>query len=324
MQPLSPTEDSIIVGAGPIGLAAAISAKRCGVDPLVIDAGAIAQAILRYPVGMNFFTTPELLEIGGHPFVSGGQKPTREEALKYYRGVARAEGIRVRTYTRLTAARREDDGIHCDLTTRTGTTTVVCQRLVLATGYFGQPNYMNVPGEELSHVSHYFDEPHRSYGMDIVVVGGKNSAIEAALELFRAGANVTIVYRRDKFPPSVKYWVRPDIENRIAKGEIDARLGATILRITDDAVVIRTAAGEEESIPADRVYALTGFRADFELFERMGIRFDPATTRPEVDPATLETNVPGIYMIGSIVAGENTSEIFIENGRFDGERVFRC
>lgn len=324
MQPLSPTEDTIIVGAGPIGLAAAISARKCGIDALVIDAGAIAQAIYRYPVGMNFFTTPELLEIGGHPFVSAGQKPNREEALKYYRGVARAEGIRVRTYTRLSAARRESDGIHCDLTSRTGTTTVVCKRLVLATGYFGQPNYMNVAGEELPHVSHYFDEPHRSYGMDIVVVGGKNSAIEAALELFRAGARVTIVYRRREFPPSVKYWVRPDIENRIAKGEIGARLGATILRITDDAVIIRNAQGSEESIPADRVYALTGFRADFELFKGMGIHFDPATTRPQVNPETLETNVPGIYMIGSIVAGENTSEIFIENGRFDGERVFRC
>jgi len=302
MQPLSPTEDTIIVGAGPIGLACAISAKKCGIDPLVIDAGAIAQAIYRYPVGMNFFTTPELLEIGGHPFVSGGMKPTREEALKYYRGVARAEGIRVRTFTRLTGARRESDGIHCELETRTGTVVVVCKRLVLATGYFGQPNYMNVPGEELPHVSHYFDEPHRGYGMDIVVVGGKNSAIEAALELFRAGAHVTIVYRRDKFPPSVKYWVRPDIENRIARGEIDARLGATILR----------------------VHAIGGFRADFDLFRGMGIHFDPDTTRPQVNPDTLETNVPGIYMIGSIVAGENTSEIFIENGRFDGERVFRC
>jgi thioredoxin reductase (NADPH) len=324
MQPLSPTEDTIIVGAGPIGLACAISARKCGIDPLVIDAGAIAQAIYRYPVGMSFFTTPELLEIGGHPFVSGGMKPTREEALKYYRGVARAEGIRVRTFTRLTGARRESDGIHCELETRTGTVVVVCKRLVLATGYFGQPNYMNVPGEELPHVSHYFDEPHRGYGMDIVVVGGKNSAIEAALELFRAGAHVTIVYRRDTFPPSVKYWVRPDIENRIAKGEIDARLGATILRITDTAVVIRNARGVEESIPADRVYALTGFRADFDLFRGMGIHFDPDTTRPQVNPDTLETNVPGIYMVGSIVAGENTSEIFIENGRFDGERVFRC
>lgn len=324
MQPLSPTEDTIIVGAGPIGLACAISARRCGIDPLVIDAGAIAEAILRYPVGMSFFTTPELLEIGGHPFVSGGQKPTREEALKYYRGVARAEGLRVRTYSRLIGARREHDGIRCEITTRTGTSTVLCRRLVLATGYFGQPNYMNVPGEELPHVSHYFDEPHRSYGLDVVVVGGRNSAVEAALELFRAGAHVTLIYRGTTFPPSVKYWVRPDIENRIAAGEIAARLGATILRITNESVVIRTAAGEEEMIPADRVYALTGFRADFDLFRRMGIHLDSETQRPEVNPDTLETNVPGIYMVGSIVAGENTSGIFIENGRFDGERVFHC
>jgi thioredoxin reductase (NADPH) len=317
-------EDTVIAGGGPIGLACAISAKKCGIDPLVIEAGAIADAIVRYPVGMGFFTTPELLEIGGHPFVSVGQKPTREEALKYYRGVVRADNLRVRTYTKLVTAERDGDIIRCTVATAEGESFIDCRRLVLATGYFGEPNLMNVPGESLPFVHHYFDEPHRSFGLDVVVIGGRNSAVEAALELFRAGARVTLVYRGTVFPASVKYWVKPDIENRIAAGEISARLGATVLRIEHGTVIIRDAEGLEETLHADRVYALTGFRADFALFRRLGIELDPDTERASVNPDTLETNVPGIYMAGSIVAGRYTSGIFIENGRFDGDKIFRC
>jgi thioredoxin reductase (NADPH) len=317
-------EDTVIAGGGPIGLACAISAKKCGIDPLVIEAGAIADAIVRYPVGMGFFTTPELLEIGGHPFVSVGQKPTREEALKYYRGVVRADNLRVRTYTKLVTTERDGDIIRCTVATAEGESFIDCRRLVLATGYFGEPNLMNVPGESLPFVHHYFDEPHRSFGLDVVVIGGRNSAVEAALELFRAGARVTLVYRGTVFPASVKYWVKPDIENRIAAGEISARLGATVLRIEHGTVIIRDAEGLEETLHADRVYALTGFRADFALFRRLGIELDPDPERASVNPDTLETNVPGIYMAGSIVAGRYTSGIFIENGRFDGDKIFRC
>ena len=317
-------EDTVIVGGGPIGLACAISARRCGVDPLVIEAGAIADSIVRYPIGMGFFTTPELLEIGGHPFVCSAQKPTREEALKYYRGVVRAEGLRVHTYSRLVTATREGDLITCTIATTEGEKHVGCRRLVLATGYFGEPNLMNVPGEDLPFVAHYFDEPHRSYGLDVAVIGGRNSAVEAALELFRAGAHVTLIYRGTSFPPSVKYWVKPDIENRIAAGEIAARLGAEVLRFETGTVVIRDAHGLEESLHADRVYALTGFRADFALFRRLGIELESGTERANVNPETLETNVPGVYMAGSIVAGQFTSGIFIENGRFDGDKIFRC
>ena len=317
-------EDTIIAGGGPIGLACAISARRCGIDPLIVEAGAIADSIVRYPIGMGFFTTPELLEIGGHPFVCVGQKPTREEALKYYRGVVRAESLRVRTYTRLVDATRTGDIIRCRLATMTGEITVDCRRLVLATGYFGEPNFMDVPGESLPFVAHYFDEPHRSVGLDVVVIGGRNSAVEAALELFRAGAHVTLVYRGTSFPQSVKYWVRPDIENRIAAGEISARLGAEVVRIEPAAVIIRNADGTEESLHAHRVFALTGFRADFALFRRLGIELEADTERASVNPDTLETNVPGIYMAGSIVAGRFTSGIFIENGRFDGDKIFRC
>ena len=315
-------EDALIVGAGPIGLACAISAMRRGLDPLLIDAGALVNSILHYPVGMTFFTTPDLLEIGGHPFACAGVKPTREEALKYYRGVARAEGIRVRTYTRLAGASAAAGLVRCDLESAGSGTRVTCRRLVLSTGYYDHFNPLGVPGEDLPLVSHRFDEAHRSFGLDVVVIGGKNSAIEAALDLYRAGARVTLVYRRDAFKPTVKYWLKPDVENRIKAGEIAARFGAEVARIEPHGVVVRLAGGKEERLTADRVYALTGYHPDFDLFRRIGIELDAETARPRCDPETLETNVPGVYMAGSITAGRATSEVFIENGRFDGERIF--
>ena len=314
-------EGTIIVGAGPIGLAAAISARRKGTDPLIIDAGAIVNSIVHYPVQMGFFTTPELLEIGGHPLVCAAGKPTREEALMYYRGVVRAEGLRVSTYTRLVAAAR-NSRIVCETDGIRGPERITCDRLILATGYYDNPRSLGVPGEELPHVSHYFDEAHRSIGLDVVVIGGKNSAAEAALLLYRAGARVTLVYRGSVFPPSLKYWVRPDLENRIAAGEIAARLGSIVDRITPRTVVIRGPDGAEESLPADRVFALIGYRPDTELFRRIGIEIDETTGRPAHDPATLETNVPGVFLAGSVTAGYRTGDIFIENGRFDGERIF--
>lgn len=316
------SEQVLVAGAGPIGLACAVSARRRGLDPLVIDAGALANSIAHYPVGMVFFTTPERLEIGGHPLVTAGAKATREEALKYYRGVARAEGLRVRTYTRLLGAARHDGELHCRLESRLGPSVVACRRLVLATGYFDQPNRLDVPGEELPHVSHYFDDPHVAYGQDVVVIGGKNSAVEAALQLFRAGARVTLVYRGAAFPPTVKYWLRPDIDNRIKAGEIAARLGAQVREITPRDVVIQRADGGAERVAADRVYALIGFHPDFDLFTRIGIAFDAATGRPALNAETLETSVPGVYLAGSLTAGRKISEVFIENGRFDGEKIF--
>ncbi|HKP28922.1 MAG TPA: YpdA family putative bacillithiol disulfide reductase [Gemmatimonadales bacterium] len=314
-------EADLIVGAGPIGLACAISARRRGLDPLVIDTGAIAQSIVRYPIGMTFFTTPERLEIGGHPLVSAGAKTTREEALKYYRGVARAEGIRVRTFTRLIGAARHVEGITCRLLSHDEEEELTCARLVLATGYFEHPNLLGVPGEDLPHVSHWFDEPHVTAGQDIVIVGGKNSAVEAALLCFRAGARVTLVQRRTEFKPSVKYWLRPDIENRIKAGEIKACFGAVVEGITRREVIIRT--GDRlMHVPADRVYALTGYHPDFELFQSMGIELEPSSGRPTINPANLETNVPGIHMAGSTAAGRDIGDVFIENGRFDGEKIF--
>jgi bacillithiol disulfide reductase len=315
-------EGAVIAGAGPIGLACAISGRRAGISPLVVDAGAIAESIVRYPVGMTFFTTPERLEIGGHPLVCAGAKPTREEALKYYRGVVRAEGLRVRPYARLAGAERVDGRIACTLETRPGPERLTCDRLVLATGYFDHPNALDVPGEALPHVHHYFDEAHRSSGLDVVVVGGKNSAVEAALQLFRAGARTTLVYRGAELPRSVKYWLAPDLLNRIKAGEIAARFGSQVESITPTVVRIRAANGQIEELAADRVYALTGFHPDFALFSRIGIEFDAATGRPTLDPDSLETSVRGVHLAGSVTAGRRISEIFIENGRFDGDKIF--
>jgi thioredoxin reductase (NADPH) len=207
--------------------------------------------------------------------------------------------------------------------TRLGTESISWEKLVLATGYFDHPNRLGIPGEDLPHVRHYFDEAHRSYGLDAVVVGGKNSAVEAALQLFRAGARTTtIVYRGKTWPNSVKYWLRPDLENRIKAGEIQARLGSQVVEITERDVLVRGALGNEERIPADRVYPLIGFQPDFELFKRIGVKFDAATGRPEINAETLETTVPGVHVAGSVSAGLRISEVFIENGRFDGEKIF--
>ena len=319
---MSATERVLIAGAGPIGLACAISARRRGFDPLVIDAGAIADSIVRYPVGMVFFTTPERLEIGGHPLVCGGPKATREEALKYYRGVVRAEGLRVRAYARLAGAERGDGGIVCRLTTRLGEERMTCDRLVLATGYFDHPNRLDVPGEDLPHVSHYAAEPHLSAGLDVVIVGGKNSAVEQALGCYRAGARVTLVYRGAALRPSVKYWLKPDLENRIRAGEIAARWESVVERIEPDAVTVRGRGGAAARLSADRVYLLTGFHPDFDLFRSLGIELDPESGRPSLNVETLETNVPGVHLAGSVTAGKQISEIFIENGRYDGEKIF--
>jgi thioredoxin reductase (NADPH) len=321
-EPLPAETPALIVGAGPIGLACAIAAKRHGITPLVIDAGAIADAIVRYPIGMTFFTTPERLEIGNHPLTCSGAKATREEALKYYRGVARAEQLAVRTYTRLLSAERCDGVIVCRVATAAGEATIRAERVVLATGYFGHANLLDVPGESLPHVSHWFDEPHRTAGCDVVIIGGKNSAVETALLCHRAGARVTLVYRRPAFKPSVKYWLRPDLENRIAAGEITAHLGCEVTAITPDAVEVRHADGTASSIPADRVYALTGYQPDFALLHSIGIAFDPAGERPLLDAETLESSVPGVYLAGSVGAGRFISEVFIENGRYDGEKIF--
>jgi thioredoxin reductase (NADPH) len=317
--------DVLIVGAGPAGLAAAIAAKREGLSCLVLDKGGLVDGIYRFPRNMVFFTTPELLEIGGLPFVTPFEKPTRAEALRYYRRVADTFGLAVAFDEEVVGVRREDDGgaLALDIRTRGGSARTRRGRaVVLATGYYDQPNLLGVPGEDLPHVSHYYSEPHPFYRRPVVVVGGKNSAAEAALDLFRAGARVTLVHREPALGDSIKYWVKPDIENRIAEGSIPAMFGTTVKRITSASMVVSGPNGEAE-LPAEGVFLLTGYHPDWTLLKRAGVLIDPAGPVARYDPETLETDVPNLFLAGGVVSGPTAAPVFIENGRAHGERIAR-
>jgi thioredoxin reductase (NADPH) len=281
----------------------------------------LVNSIFNFPMHMVFFTTPELLEIGGLPLVTPYDKPTRLEALRYYRRVVDIYDIQVSYHETVVAIERDNDGVFAVTTTRRGVTRERHARaVVLAIGYYDLPNYLRVPGEDLPHVSHYYTDAHPYYRQRVVVVGGKNSAAEASLELFRGGAHVTLVHRHATLGDSIKYWVRPDIENRIKEGSIAARFESTVVEITPTAVVIDTK-GSREEIPAEGVFLLTGYHPDVDLMRRAGIECHPETLAPTLDSETFETNVPNLFIAGGAVAGRNTGNIFIENGRFHGERI---
>jgi bacillithiol disulfide reductase len=313
--------DVIIVGAGPSGLATAIAAKRQGLDYLIVEKGVLVNSIFNFPMHMVFFTTPELLEIGGLPLVTPYDKPTRLEALRYYRRVVDTYDIQVSYHEVVVSIERDDDGVFAVTTTRRGVTRERHARaVVLAIGYYDLPNYLGVPGEDLPHVSHYYTDAHPYYRQRVVVVGGKNSAAEASLELFRAGVHVTLVHRHATLGDSIKYWVRPDIENRIKERSIAARFDSTVVAITPTAVIIDNK-GTREEIPAEGVFLLTGYHPDVELMRRAGIECHPDSLAPTLNPETYETNVPNLFIAGGAIAGRHTGNIFIENGRFHGERI---
>jgi len=319
--------DVLIVGAGPAGLAAAIAAKREGLSYLVVEKGGLVEGIFRFPRNMVFFTTPELLEIGGLPFVTPFEKPTRMEALRYYRRVADTFELAMAFDEEVVAVRREAAGqghtFVLDVKTRDGDArTRRARAVVLATGYYGQPNLLGVPGEELPHVAHYYSEPHPYYRRPVVVVGGKNSAAEAALDLYRAGARVTLVHREAALGGSIKYWVKPDIENRIAEGAIPAMFETSVQRITPASVHVAGPHGAAE-LPADGVFLLTGYHPDWTLLEGAGVVIDPEGAVARYDPDTLETDVPNLFLAGGVVSGRAAAPVFIENGRAHGERIAR-
>ena len=318
-------QDLVVVGAGPAGLAVAIAAHQAGLDYEVVEKGVLVNSIFHFPRAMTFFTTPDLLEIGGLPFVTPYEKPTQWEALRYYRRVADTFALRIALGEELRGIARDGDALRLvTRLTRSGHERVRRARSVaLATGYYDHPNRLGVPGEDLPHVAHYYDEPHPFYRKPVVVVGGKNSAAIAALELCRAGAKVTLVHRREALADSIKYWIRPDIENRIKDGAVAARLSTRVIEIRPDRVVVEGPEGRAE-LPAEAVFLLTGYHPDAELFRRAGIKVDEETLKPEHDPETLESNVPGLYLAGSVVSGRETSRIFIENGRFHGEMIVRA
>lgn len=322
---LAPTEailDLAVIGAGPTGMACAIEAQRAGFTVILIDKGCLCNSLFHYPSNMTFFTTPELLEIGDIPFPSPNQKPGRDEALEYYRKVAEHYQLDVRQYETVERITGGDGNFTVHTVDRFGRpVTHRARKLVIATGYYDLPNYLNIPGEELNKVSHYYHDPHPYYGLDVVVIGGKNSAAIAALDLWRHGARVTLVHRGAEMHRHVKYWILPDINNRIKNGEITAYFSSSVVRITEDDVTLATPEGER-TLPNQFVFALTGYQPDFKFLEALGVRLDEANDRcPACDPATLESNVPGIYLAGVVIAGERTNEIFIENGRFHGKQI---
>jgi thioredoxin reductase (NADPH) len=319
--PFVSTYDLICIGAGPTGLACAIEAKRAGMRPLVIDKGCLCNSLYHYPINMVFFTTPELLEIGDLPLTCATDKPTRSDALKYYRKCVEhyALDVRLGHYVE----RVEGSNGRFLLHTRNELGVVAqfsAKKIAVATGYYDLPNRMGIPGEDLPHVSHYYTEPHSFWRKNVVIIGGKNSAAEAALDLYRSGAIVTLIHRRSELGSTIKYWVRPDIENRIKAGQIQGLFETEVRRIEQGRVILSGPAGEK-TIPADQVFALTGYHPDFNFLRSLGISLDPESNKPSMNPNTHESNVPGIYVAGVVIGGNHTSEIFIENGRFHGKQI---
>lgn len=316
--------DLLIIGGGPTGLACAIEASRAGLRYLVIEKGCVANSLYNYPTQMTFFTTPELLEIGELPFVSEREKPNRIEALKYYRRVAERYELKIRQYERVTSL----DGADGNFTIRTEripggeSAEYRSRKVIIAMGYYDLPNLTGIPGENLPKVSHYFRDGHPWYQQQVVVIGGANSAAIAALDLYRHGAIVTLIHRGSELRRTIKYWILPDIENRILNGEVRALFRHEVVRIEPATITVRNLeTGAEETIPNDFVFVLTGYHADHDFMRSAGISIDPESMKPAFDPETYETNVRGIYLAGVVMAGRETGKIFIENGRFHGKQI---
>ncbi len=313
--------DLLVIGAGPTGLACAIEAQRVGLRVVLVDKGCICNSLFHYPSHMTFFTTSELLEIGDIPFPSPNAKPTRNEALEYYRQVAAHYRMDVRQYLVVESVSGAEGDFTVHTADRFGRTGCLHARnLAVATGYYDLPNLMNIPGEELSKVYHYYNDPHPYYGLDVAVIGGKNSAAIAALELWRHGARVTLIHRGPEMHRHVKYWIKPDIENRIKNGQIKAYFNSHVGEIATDSITVETPEGQL-TLHNDFVFALTGYHPDFDFLERLGVVCGGVDRLPVCHKETLESNVPGVYLAGVIVAGSRTNEIFIENGRFHGRQI---
>ena len=315
--------DVVVVGAGPCGLAAAVAVERAGWRAIVFDASCVVSSIAGYPTYLTFFSTAERLEIAGMPFVVATEKPTRRDALAYYREVVERHGLTVRQYERVERIDPTGDRFLVRSQPRgREPRTTVARAVVIATGYFDSPNYLGIPGEDLPHVTHRYREGHEAFMRDAIVVGGKNSAAEAALDLYRSGARVTMVYHGEGLSPSVKPWVAPDLQNRITEGHIATRWGSRLVAIEPGEVVLDTPRGPER-LPADHVYLLTGYTPEHTLLRQLGAFIDPATGIPAHDPATMETDVPGVFIAGVISAGNDANKVFIENGRGHGDLIAR-
>ncbi len=306
--------DVLIVGAGPSGLSCAIEAKKAGLSALLLEKGSVVDYIRRFPRNLVWFSTPELLEIGGVPFVLSTVRPTRVDTLNYYQKVARQFALDIRPFDAVVSVKRVELGF----VVRTERGAVhEARNVVVATGYFDHPNRLGVPGEDLPHVFHSYDEPFEFFGADVAVVGGRNSAVEAALDLYRHGARVSLIHRGEKLSEGVKYWVLPDIQNRIKAGEIRALFGAKLKEIRAGSIVVESTSGLSE-LKNDFTFVLIGYHPDTALLAGFGVQIDAESLAPKYDEKTFETNVPGLYVAGSAVAGKNNNKVFVENGRAHG------
>ena len=311
--------DVVVIGAGPVGLACAIEARREGLTARVIETGTLVNSIVGYPARMEFFSTPELIEIGNYPFPIQGYKPTREDAVEYYRGVAAQEKLDVRLYERVLDVRGAAGGF----TVTTSKGTHQARHIVVSIGFFDQPNLLNVPGENLPKVTHYYREPYPFVRQKVAVIGARNSAAKAALDCYRHGAEVTLIVRSNALSDKVKYWIKPDLENRIKEGSIRAYFDTTVEEIRPSTLVLRTPAGRAE-IDNDWVVAMTGYQPDYALLETLEIDIadDPART-PVYDETTFETSRAGVYLAGTVCGGLRTGRWFIENGRFHARQIMQ-
>lgn len=318
-QQSSQKADAIIIGAGPCGLAAGIALQEKGLKPLIIEKGNVVHALYRFPTHQTFFSTPDKLEIGGVPFIIEQRKPTRNQALAYYRAVARIKQLNIHSYEEVTHVKKLDSG-EFQVKSRSmhhGERSYLTPFVVVATGYYDSPNLLDIPGANLPKVHHYFKEAHPFYDQDVVVIGGKNSAVDATLELEKAGARVTVLYRGTRISEKVKPWILPEFQSLINHGKITMVYGATVKEITPTEVIYEVN-GETKRIKNDFVMAMTGYHPDHSFLTKMGVQIDPETGRPTYNPETMETNVPNLFIAGVIAAGNDANEIFIENGRFHG------
>lgn len=308
--------DAIIVGGGPCGLAAAIALQNIGLNPIVIEKGNIVNAIYHYPTHQTFFSTSERLGIGDVPFIIEGRKPKRNQALVYYREVVRLKSIQVNRFEKVQSVVK-NNGM---FTVTSDKDKYETPHVIIATGYYDHPNFLNITGEQLPKVFHYFKEGHEFFDTDVLVIGGKNSAVDAALELNKAGARVTVAYRGSEYSPSIKPWVLPEFEGVVKTGEVDMHFNTNVLEIREHEVVLEID-GQEKVLHNDFVFAMTGYHPDHSFIKAMGVDIDEETGRPYFTPETMETNVEGLFIAGVIAAGNNANEIFIENGRFHGDCI---
>ncbi|WP_123042295.1 YpdA family putative bacillithiol disulfide reductase [Cohnella candidum] len=315
-------EDVIIIGAGPCGLSAAAELQDKGFDPLIIEKENVVHSISCYPINMQFFSTPALLEIAGVPFITPHDKPSRLEALHYYRTVSERRNLRIRRYEKVTAVEKTPSGEFVVRSVRRGGEALEtrARAVIVATGYFDHPNRIGIPGEDLPHVTHFFREAHPYAGTRVVIIGGSNSAVDAALEMERVGAKVTVVYRGESVSANIKPWVRPLFEGLVNKGRIELRLQSRVTAIRPEEVTVQSG-DSSEIVGCDFVLALTGFRPDRGFLRAMGVHAPDGDIPPTHDPETMETNVPGLYLAGVVSTGRDANEIFIESGRFHGRKI---